>query len=136
MEIEEDLAELDEDVGFLFDGQIIQDERLFSLEQTSDEILGELDLVEDDLESERIRRFFPLFKCLSKCKNIVGWLGLASFVQISRRKEIIAFTNVDFHIFEVDGGNSFVAEIEVRVETLEGTAADHETRISAAETGY
>ena len=30
-------------------------------------------------------------------------------------------------------GNSSVAELEVRVETLEGTAADHETRISAAE---
>ena len=31
-------------------------------------------------------------------------------------------------------GNSSVAELEVRVETLEGTAEDHETRISAAET--
>ena len=31
------------------------------------------------------------------------------------------------------GGNSTVAELEVRVETLEGTAADHETRISTAE---
>ena len=31
-------------------------------------------------------------------------------------------------------GNSYVAELEVRVETLEGTAVDHETRISAAET--
>ena len=32
-----------------------------------------------------------------------------------------------------DGGNSSVAELEVRVETLEGTAADHETRITATE---
>ena len=32
-----------------------------------------------------------------------------------------------------DGGNSSVAELEVRVETLEGTAADHETRISTTE---
>ena len=30
-------------------------------------------------------------------------------------------------------GNSSVADLEVRVETLEGTAADHETRISATE---
>ena len=30
-------------------------------------------------------------------------------------------------------GNSSVAELEVRVETPEGTAADHETRISAVE---
>ena len=33
------------------------------------------------------------------------------------------------------GRNSSVAELEVRVEALEGTAADHETRISAAESG-
>ena len=31
-------------------------------------------------------------------------------------------------------GNSSVAELEVRVEVLEGTAADHETRITDAET--
>ena len=30
-------------------------------------------------------------------------------------------------------GNSSVAELEVRVETLEETAADHETSISTAE---
>ena len=30
-------------------------------------------------------------------------------------------------------GNSSVAELEVRVESLEGTAADHETRISDIE---
>ena len=30
-------------------------------------------------------------------------------------------------------GNSSIAELEVRVETLEGTAADHETRISTTE---
>ena len=31
-------------------------------------------------------------------------------------------------------GNSSVAELEVRMEILEGTAVDHEMRISAAET--
>ena len=30
-------------------------------------------------------------------------------------------------------GNSSVAQLEVRIETLEGTAADHETRISSTE---
>ena len=30
-------------------------------------------------------------------------------------------------------GNSSVAELEVRVEALEGTTSDHETRISAVE---
>ena len=33
-ELDEDLTELEGDVNFLFDEQIIQDERLFSLEQT------------------------------------------------------------------------------------------------------
>ena len=36
MEIEEDIADLDEDVNFLFDETVIQDERLFQLEQTTD----------------------------------------------------------------------------------------------------
>ena len=36
-------------------------------------------------------------------------------------------------VLEENGGG--VAELEVRVETLEGTAADHETRISAVEAG-
>ena len=31
------------------------------------------------------------------------------------------------------GGNSSVAELEQRVETLEGTAANQETRLTAAE---
>ena len=40
-------------------------------------------------------------------------------------------------ILEENGGgdgNSSVAELEVRVETLEGTTADHETRLMSAET--
>ena len=32
-----------------------------------------------------------------------------------------------------NNGNSSVAELETRVETLEGKAADHEMRISAVE---
>ena len=43
---------------------------------------------------------------------------------------------LDFRVsvLEETGGGD-VAELEVRVETLEGTATDHETRISVAETG-
>ena len=33
-----------------------------------------------------------------------------------------------------DDGNSSVVELEVRVETLEVTAADHETRLTTTET--
>ena len=43
---------------------------------------------------------------------------------------------LDFRVdnLEESVGNSSVAELEVRVEALEETAADHETRISATET--
>ena len=49
------------------------------------------------------------------------------------------FVDLDFRVttLEENGGsdgNSSVAELEVRVEILEGTAADHETRLTDAET--
>ena len=50
-EIEEDVTLLQTDVNFLFEETIIQDERIFNLEQTSIGILGDLQLVEDDIES-------------------------------------------------------------------------------------
>ena len=52
--LEVDLTELDENVDFLFDEHIIQDERLFSLEQTTDAINAELVAVDDELEGEVI----------------------------------------------------------------------------------
>ena len=52
--LELQVTDLDQDVNFLFGEQIIQDERLFSLEQTSLDILGELDSTEDELESESV----------------------------------------------------------------------------------
>ena len=41
--VQRDVVDLDEDVDFLFDEQVIQDERLFSLEQTSIEIDEEVE---------------------------------------------------------------------------------------------
>ena len=68
VEIQEDITELDEDVtllqgdvNFLFDEQVIQDERLLNLEETSDGIIAELDVIEDDLESEGLRGSFMIF---------------------------------------------------------------------------
>ena len=65
VEIEEDLTDLGDDmmvlernVDFLFDETVIQDERIFNLEQTSIGILGDLELVEDDVES----KFFKIEK--------------------------------------------------------------------------
>ena len=50
--IEEDISILLENDNFLFDEQVIQDERLFSLEQTTDAIYAELLNIDDELESE------------------------------------------------------------------------------------
>ena len=51
MVIEDKVTGLDQDINFLFDEQVIQDERLFSLEQTSLGILEELTVIDDELES-------------------------------------------------------------------------------------
>ena len=42
IEIEEDVLDLDQDVNFLFDGQIIHDERLFQLETESGELRDDI----------------------------------------------------------------------------------------------
>ena len=54
-ELDEDVTLLEMDVNSLFDEQVIQDERLLNLEETSLEILGQLNSVEDELESELIK---------------------------------------------------------------------------------
>ena len=52
MEIEEDLTVLEGGVNFLFDEQVIQDERLLNLETETEEIDEQLVIVDDDLESK------------------------------------------------------------------------------------
>ena len=49
--LELQVADLDEDMDFLFDEQVIQDERLFSLEQTALGILEELVIIDDEFET-------------------------------------------------------------------------------------
>ena len=46
-----DLTELEGDVNFLFDEQVIQDERLLNLEVTTDAINVELDLIDDEFDA-------------------------------------------------------------------------------------
>ena len=41
-DLEEDVTDLDQDVNFLFDEQVIQDERLLNVEETSDQVIVEL----------------------------------------------------------------------------------------------
>ena len=49
--IQDEVSDLETDVDFLFDEQIIQDERLFSLEQGTDAINAQLVSLDDEIES-------------------------------------------------------------------------------------
>ena len=49
--LEIQVTDLDEDVDFLFHEQIIQDERLFSLEEETDAIDTRLLIIDNDLDS-------------------------------------------------------------------------------------
>ena len=42
-DLEQNVVGLDEDVSFMFDGQVIQNERIFSLEQDNDVINEDLE---------------------------------------------------------------------------------------------
>ena len=52
VEIEEDVTGLDQDINFLFDEQIIQDEKLLNLEQETDVIDTRLLIIDNELEGE------------------------------------------------------------------------------------
>ena len=144
-DIEGDISVLMENDNFLFDEQVIQDERLFSLEQDTDDIISELDIIEDDLESESfdiigftfIKLSFSNILCRSAGYNTYSRFPSNLTVYTVLRLEDTTLA-LDFRVtaLEENGGgdgNSSVAELEVRVDALEGTTADHETRISAAE---
>ena len=60
VEIEEDITEVGDrvdlvegDVNFLFDEQVIQDERLLELKQTSDEVVVELAQINVNIQGRR-----------------------------------------------------------------------------------
>ena len=60
-------------------------------------------------------------------------LDMSSFLELQDTTLALDFRVMVLEENGGDDGNSSVAELEVRVETLEGTAADHETRITAVE---
>ena len=125
--LEVQVANLDEDVDFLFDEQVIQDERLLNLEETSLGIIGELDLIEDELEGEKM--------CYKYSDN--GDTFFTIYIIIPGLQGTTLALDFRVTALEENGGgdgNSSVAEIEVRVEALEGTAVDHEMRLTTAET--
>ena len=67
----------------------------------------------------------------------MSFLKLKIKLLISELQDTTLALDFRVSVLEENGGgdgNSSVAELELRVETLEGTANDHETRISAVET--
>ena len=58
-EIQDDITTLEQNDNFLFDEQVIQDERLLNLEVRSDETVDELNLIEESVQSE----FNPHLAC-------------------------------------------------------------------------
>ena len=123
-EVDEDVTRLDEDVSFLFDEQVIQDERLLELEQRSVEVVVELAKINANILGN--------LNCVRNCS-----IPITIFDCYIRY--YLFNLNLDMRVVDLEenggsGGNSCVAELEVRVETLEGTAADHETRLTTTET--
>ena len=54
--LEIQVVDLDEDVDFLFDEQVIQDERLLNVEETSDQVVVELAEISVDLLGKKKQR--------------------------------------------------------------------------------
>ena len=52
-QLDEDVSRLYDDVNFLFDEQVIQDERLFSLEQTSLQVAVELAEINANIQGRK-----------------------------------------------------------------------------------
>ena len=123
--------DLDEDVDFLFDETVIQDQRLLNLEEASVQVTVELAEINVNIQGKSHTVLLQ-----SLCINIyVKPINVSfPFTDLETTDQVLDFR---VSVLEENGGgdgNSSVAELEVRVETLEGTAADHETRISATET--
>ena len=81
----------------------------------------------------RYHFFYPLEMRITLLKVSINFLCFNSTTGIQT-----SIVSLDFRVtvLEENGGgdgNSSVADLEVRVETLEGTVDDHETRISTSE---
>ena len=146
--LEIQVADLDQDVNFLFDETVIQDEKLLNLEQETEEIDEQLVVINDELQSKFVQFIFvSTVFCCSFPLIILIFLYEIGNINVELLLNIFFIYTIDLQdttlaldfrvaVLEENGGddgNSSVAELEVRVETLEGTAANHETKISAAE---
>ena len=137
-EIDEDVTGLDSDVNFLFGEQIIQDERLLNLETTSNGVTIELAEINDEIEG-----CFLTVPCISL--HLLFYYPNAELCVIPSSSLYIHISGLegitvalDFRVTTLeentgDGGNSSIAELEVRVEVLEETSTNQESRLTTAE---
>ena len=128
-DLEENVVDLDEDVDFLFDETVIQDQRLLNLEEASVQVTVELAEVNVNIQGKSHTVLLQ-----SLCINIyVKPINVSfPFTDLETTDQVLDFR---VSVLEENGGsdgNSSVAELEVRVETLEGTAA-REYRVTMAE---
>ena len=153
IEIEEDVSDLDQDVNFLFDEQVIQDERLFQLETESGEI-------QDDIVSKFQQEFRQNFSKDFREKSILSRLqdvpctivnqikvrnGSVMLAVEPQLSQFLIFTDLQANTLDLevrvgnleensgDDGNSSIAELEVRVETLEDDTSELELRVGILE---
>ena len=133
--IQNEVSDIETDVDFLFDEQVIQDERLLNLEEETNMIDTELDIIDDELntiddEVEGIKIGPSFYSTFRNSENMLNFFNII-FTGLQDTTLALDFRVTMLEENGGDGGNSFVAELEVRVETLEGITTDHETRISA-----
>ena len=133
--IQNEVSDMETDVDFLFDEQIIQDERLLNLEEETDVIDTRLIIIDNDLEGTN---YVP---ALIKERNFQKKIQITQNNMAKRCHFVIIGLQVttlalEYRVMTLEEiGNQTISELEVRVEALEGTAADHETRISITESG-
>ena len=64
-DLDDNVTDLDQDVNFLFDEQVIQDERLLELEQTSDEVVVELAEINANIQGRKPSFLCDMFRLLT-----------------------------------------------------------------------
>ena len=97
--LELQVTDLDQDVNFLFDEQVIQDERLLELEQTDNQVVVELVEINADLQGKIIKfcelnfysSFFFGFNKVSNYFQILkrNWLQLKKISKVSKNNRFL-----------------------------------------------
>ena len=129
--IQDEVSDLETDVDFLFEEQVIQDEKLLNLEQ-------ETEVIEQNIVSKFNTSFnnlytslMPKFSFLFSSIRISTILFLIPDLQANTLDLEVRVGNLEEN--SGDDGNSSIAELELRVDTLEDVTAELELRVDTLE---